>query len=261
MNRPSFQAGPRAWLFVLAVLFAFTPMLAAAQDAIKNGNISTAWFVWPTAGKTQQFEKALREHAAWRKQAGEGFTWKIYQPTVGDDLAHYVVFSGNHAWADFDGNQKWSVDSNASDAFNRNVGPFVDRVSHYFYEDQDEISHWTATGQFPMYEVTRMKIAPGQYGSFRAAVGRAREAAVAQKFGGNWLLRSVTGGVDDMTLVIPYSSYASMAGPSPNFMQMMAKHMGGQEKAAQALTAIQSAIEAGDTTVYMFRQDLSTPSD
>jgi hypothetical protein len=64
-----------------------------------------------------------------------------------------------------------------------------------------------------------------------------------------------------MTLVIPHSSYASMAEPSPNFMEMMAKHMGGQDKAVTNMTAIQSAIEGGDTTIYVHRPDLSTPAD
>lgn len=261
MSHPSNRSGVRAWLLVLVAMLALSPLLAAAQESMSKNNVSTAWVIWPKAGQTQQFEAAIRKHAAWRKQAGEGFIWNIYQPIVGDDLAYYTIFSGGHAWADFDANQKWSTDSKATDAFNRDVGPLVERVSHYFYTNEDDISHWNVTTQYPMYEVTRMKLGPGQYGNFRAAVSKAREAAAAQKFGGNWLLRSVTGGSDNMTLVIPYGSYADMAGPSPNFMQMMAKHMGGQDKAVKNMTAIQSAIEAGDTTVYAHRPDLSTPAN
>ncbi|GAA4867524.1 hypothetical protein [Luteimonas vadosa] len=247
----------RAWLILLVATFALSPLLAAAQE----NNVSSAWVLWPKAGHTEQFEKAIREHAEWRKKAGEGFTWNIYQPTVGDDLGHYTIFSGGHAWADFDKNQKWSMDSKASAAFNRDVAPHVERVSHYFYENEDDISYWNVDRQFPMYAVTRMKLGPGQYGNFRAAVSKAREAATAQKYGGNWLLRSVTGGQDDMTLVIPHDSYASMSGPSPTFIEVMAKHMGGQDKAVKNMTAIQSAIEGGDTTIYVFRPDLSTPAD
>lgn len=261
MTRSCHRAGVRAWLIVLVAIFALSPLLAVAQESMSKNNVSTAWFLWPKSGQTQQFEAAIRKHAAWRKEAGEGFTWKIYQPTVGDDLGHYVIFSGGHAWADFDGNQKWSMDSKATDMFNRDVGPLVERIAHYFYANEDDISYWNVTTQYPMYEVTRLQLGPGQYGNFRAAVGKAREAAAAQKFEGNWLLRSVTGGRDDMTLVIPYGSYASIAGPSPNFMEMMAKHMGGQDKAAKAMTAIQSAIESGDTTIYRHRPDLSTPAD
>jgi hypothetical protein len=52
-----------------------------------------------------------------------------------------------------------------------------------------------------------------------------------------------------------------MAGPTPSIMEMMAKQMGGMDKAMKTMTGIQSAIAAGDTTVYMHRPDLSTPAD
>ncbi len=253
--------GVRAWLLVLVAMFALSPLLAAAQETKAKTNVSSAYVMWPKAGQAQQFEAAIRKHAAWRKQAGEGFTWKVYQPIVGDDLGSYTVFSGGHAWADFDGNQKWRVDNKANAAFDRDVGPLVERFSHYFYENDADLSYWNEDKQFPMYSVTRMKLGAGQYGNFRAAVMKAREAAVAQKFSGNWMVRSVTGGNDDMTVVYPHNSYASLAGPSPNFMEVMAKHMGGPSQAAKAMTAIQSAIESGDTTIFMFRPDLSTPAD
>lgn len=41
----------------------------------------------------------------------------------------------------------------------------------------------------------------------------------------------------------------------------MATEMGGQDKAVETMGAIQSAIEASNTTVYVHRPDLSTPAD
>ncbi len=250
--------GLRGWMLVVVAMFALSPLLASAQASKPAGNVSSAWYMWPKAESIPQFEKALREHAEWRKKSGEDFSWKVYQPVAGDDMSYYVVFSGKHDWADFDANQKWEMEAKAQAEFNRNVNPLVERYSHYFYEDQADLSYWPATGQFPMYLVTRMKLGAGQYGNFRSAVIKAREAAEAQKFGGNWMLRSITGGSDDMMLVSPHSNYAAMAGPSPDFMEVMAKHMGGADKAAKNMTAIQSAIEAGDTTVVAYRPDLST---
>lgn len=255
------SVGVRVWALVLATMFALSPLLASAQEAKPAGNVSTAWFMWPKSGNTAQFEKALREHAQWRKKSGEEFNWNIYQPVAGDDISYYVVFSGGHAWSDFDRNRKWGMESKAQDVFDQNVNPMVERYSHYFYEDEEDLSYWPAEGQFPMYMVTRMKLGPGQYGNFRSGVSSAREAAEAQEYGGNWMFRSVTGGEDDMMLVIPHRNYADMAGPSPSFMEMMAKHMGGQDQAGKRMTAIQSAIEAGDTTLFVHRPDLSTPAE
>lgn len=254
-------AGVRACLLILAAMFALSPLLASAQESKPAGNVASVWYMWVKADKAEQFQKAIREHGAWRKQAGEGFYWRVYQPVAGDDLAHYVVHSGGHAWADFDSNLKWEIDKKSSDAFNRNVGPYIERFSHYFTQDEQDISYWPSEEAFPLVSVTLFKLGPGRYGDFRSAVSKARTAAEAQKFGGHWSLSSITGGDDDMALIIPHRNYADMAGPSPSFMEMMAKHMGGQDKAVKGMQAIQSTIESGDTTVYVLRRDLSTPVD
>lgn len=254
-------SGARAWILVLAALFALMPMLAAAQDDTAGKTVASVWHMWPKAGQEAQFEQALKEHGAWRKQAGEGFKWEVYQPVAGADMAYYVVYSGQHAWADFDANRKWEMDSKSGEAFNRGVGPYLERYSHYFEDDETDLSYWNADGQFPMYEVTTMKFSPGQYGNFRREVTALRDAATAQKWSGNWSLASITGGDDDMTLVIPLRSYADMAGPTPSIMEMMAKQMGGMDQAMKTMTGIQSAIAAGNTTVYAHRPDLSTPAD
>ncbi|MGI8560270.1 MAG: hypothetical protein ACR2J7_02290 [Luteimonas sp.] len=138
-----FLYGNRAWafVFVLAIAFALSPMLASAQESMAGKTVASVWYVWPKAGQEAQFEKALREHAAWRKQAGEGFDWQIFQPVAGDDMGHYVVYSGEHAWADFDGNRKWEVDSKATENFNRQVGGHAERYSHYFTDDETDLSY------------------------------------------------------------------------------------------------------------------------
>lgn len=251
----------RACAGLLAACLVLAPLLAAAQEADAGKTAASVWYIWPKAGHEQAFEQALREHAAWRKQAGEGFDWRIYTPVAGDDMAHYVVRSGEHAWSDFDRNREWEMQNKAGETFARQVGPHVERYAHYFTNDQRDLSYWTTTEPYPMYEVTTLRLAPGKYGEFRRQVGALRAAAMAQQWNGQWALASITGGDDDMTLVIPLRDHAAMAGPSPTIMEMMAAQMGGQDQAAKTMGAIQSAVEASDTTVYVHRPDLSTPAD
>jgi hypothetical protein len=259
MTRPPLRAGHRAGWLIFAALFALVPLLAIAQDTPPANAVASSWYMWPKTGHAEQFEKAISGYAAWRKRNGESFDWQVFQPVAGDDMAHYVVRSGGHAWADFDANRRWEIEARADAAFWSQVGPHVDRYSHYLTQDEDDLSYWNATDPFPMYEVTTLQLGPGQYGNFRRAVSRAREAAKAQKWKANWGMSAVTGGGDDMILVLPYRSYAEMAGPSPSFIEMMASQLGGQAKAAEALAAIQSAIHGSSTTVYVHREDLSTP--
>ena len=252
--------GLRGWWLVLAVLIAMSPLAAVAQQQADK-NVASIWTMWPKAGHEAEFEQALAAHAAWRKQAGEGFQWRVYQAIVGDDLNHYVVYTGNHAWAEFDGNDKWEQDKKASETFNKNVGPYLDRITHHFTEDDNDLSYWPSDASYPMVEVSDLRFMPGQYANFRKYVGAARSSAMAQKWSGNWSIASITGGQNDIVLVLPLRNYADMAGPKPSIMEMMAKQMGGKDKAGATMTGIQSALAGGDTTVYKLRPDLSTPAD
>ena len=85
---------------------AAAPPATAAAPAMP-GKLADFWTFRPKAGHEAQFEAAIKSHLAWRKQAGEGWTWEAYQPTVGTDLTSNLFRSGQHFWADFDGQQAW----------------------------------------------------------------------------------------------------------------------------------------------------------
>lgn len=252
--------GLRAWLLLLVAIFALTPLLAAAQDGAKK-NVASIWVMWIKPGHSADFEKAVRQHAEWRKKTGEGFSWQVFQPVAGDDLDHYVVYTGNHAWSEFDSNEKWDTDNNATDTFFKQVGPNVDHLSHYFSTDDEDLSYWPDTAaSFKLLEVTDMKFVPGKYGDFRKALGTFREAATAEKWSGHRGISSQTGGDVDATVVFPHANYADMAQPTPSFMDMLGKQLGGKDKAMATFTELQKSIADSSTTLYVYRPDLSTPS-
>lgn len=256
------NGGIRLWFLVLAASLLLAPCLAPAQDTAPKKNVATIWTFWVKPGQNAAFESAIRQHAAWRKQAGESFRWQVYQPVAGDDLAHYVVYSGNHAWSEFDASDKWDADNKADDMFNQQVGPSIERMSHYFASDDDDMSYWPDSAtRYPFVEVTDLRFAPGKYGDFRKALGTLRTAAMAQKWSGKWAISSLTGGSYDAVVVFPYANYADMAEKSPSFMDILAKQVGSKEKAGATMDALNSTISDASTTLYRYRPDLSTPAD
>lgn len=251
-------------LAMLTLVFVLLPgMVALAADKSGSGaaagNIADRWVLWSKPGQEKQLEAAIKTHAAWRKQAGEPFAWLTYQPIAGTDLAYYVVRSGNHQWKDFDAEQAWVAKAGAGDAYDRQVAPYVARVEHNFEETD------TAHSQMPedlkayrYFSVTTRQLKPGSRGEMMGAADKIQKAITDQKWAYPYALAWLIGGPNNLRIIEPMRSYAEMADPNPSLRQVLAKSL-GQDNADATLKQFGSAFEGGDTTIYVYRPDLSTP--
>ncbi len=230
---------------------------AAAQEM--PGTLADFWSFWPKAGHEAQFEAAVKSHLAWRKQAGEGWTWEAYQPVVGTDLTHFIYRSGDHHWADFDAQQAWEEAKKAGEAFNRDVAPHVERYEHTLDEADYAVSHWVENPDYRYFMVQAHKLRAGGSGAIRAAASEIHKSLQAGGWTGNYAISREIGGAGAFMLVFPYKSYAEMEDPKPGFMEVLAKGAGSMEAAQAMLEKFDGAVEAVDTRVYMARPDLSTP--
>ncbi|PKM01342.1 MAG: hypothetical protein CVV17_07560 [Gammaproteobacteria bacterium HGW-Gammaproteobacteria-7] len=245
-------------LLVLAFALAFPIAAVSAQDE-PSGEIASTWIIWAKPGAAADFEKALKSHAAWRKQAGDPMNWRIYAPVAGDDLNHYVIRSDGHHWKDFDAENAWAMKAGAGDAFNQQVGVYVAEVKHYFDRHDAEHSHWTDNSDYRYFSVNTIRFLPGQEPQFYAALKTVAAAAKAGDWGRSWSIMSLTGGSNDINVVWPYTSYADMAQIEPGFVKVLGDHMGSPEAARELLDGIGATIAESSSTIYVYRPDLSTP--
>lgn len=250
-------------LAMLTLVFVLLPGMAAvaagkAAPRAATGNIADRWVLWSKPGQEKQLEAAIKTHAAWRKQAGEPFAWSTYQPIAGTDLTYYVVRSAGHQWKDFDAEQAWAARAGAEAAYDRQVAPYVARVEHNFEETD------TAHSQLPedlkdyrYFSVTTRQLRPGSRGQMMGAVDKIQQAITAAKWPYPYALAWLIGGADDLRIIEPMKSYADMADPDPSLRQVLAKSL-GQDNADATLKQFGSSFEGGDTTIYVYRPDLST---
>lgn len=251
-------------LVTLALMFVATA--AFAQGAMKKetamdapGSIATIWVIWPKAGQAAQFETAIKNYAAWRKNAGETFNWQIYQPVVGSDLGYYVIRSGQHTWKDMDTNNAWEVQSKANDEYEKQVGQFTDKAEHYFAESDSQHSHWIESPDYKYFGVTKFHTKPGTYRDRLEALGKIKKAADDEKWAYPYEISYTVGGRDALNVVTPMRSYAEMADPDPSLMKILSKSLGSEADAEATMKQFSSTIKDSDYTVYVFRPDLSTP--
>jgi hypothetical protein len=246
----------------LALAFATliaAPIAAQTAPTEKPGPVASLWILWPKAGHEMQFEAAAKEHAAWRKQAGEGWVWESYQPVVGRDLSYYVYRSGEHHWADLDANEAWGMKSKVQEAFQKTMGPHVERFEHYIAVDDQEHSHWVPAEDYKYFQVIEYSLNGGAEGAVAEAIDTVHKGLMAGGWTHSYAISRTTGGEGALTLVFPYRSYAEMEEPKPGIMEVLAKGTGSAEAGMAAMQKFDGGMKSSNTTLYLFRPELSTP--
>ncbi len=231
---------------------------AAPAAAVMPGNLADFWMMWPKAGKELEFETAVKAHLAWRKQAGEGWSWETYQPVVGTDITYYAFRSGLHHWADFDAHQAWEMSSTATVAFNRDIAPLVGRYEHYISEEDYANSHWVESPDYRYFMVEDHKLKAGMSGDVSEAVATIHKGLEAGGWTGSYAISRGIGGMGGLTTVFPYKNYAGMEDPKPGFMEVLIKGLGSADAAKAAVQKFHGGVEEVNTTLYLFRPELST---
>lgn len=245
-------------MLALAALLA-APVVAQAPAERPPGELASFYSVWPMAGHEMQFEAAIKEHVAWRKQAGEGWTWEVYVPVLGTDMANYVFRSGDHHWADFDANDAWEMTSKADEMFQKSVAPHVARYEHTIAVEDYEHSHWVMAEDYKYFRVTEYELNSGAASAIREAIDTIHKGLMAGGWQRSYAISRTIGGTGGLTIVGPYRSWAEMEDPKPSMIEVLGKGVGSEAAAKAALQKFGDGIKKSNTSIYMARPDLSTP--
>ncbi len=229
------------------------------KDKAAHRNIVSEWVIWPMRGHEQQFEEALRKHAAWRKSAGENLRWHIYQPVVGDNLDFYVIRSNHAGWSDFDTQEDWGREHGAGMHYRTDVAPHARREAHFFSVTDTKLSHWKEDKTYRLFAVYSYGVKAGQRETVRKVLSRIHKAVTDAKWPHSYGIDYEIGGRGGLYIVVPMKNWAGMAEPDPSLMKVMAKAMGSEKAAKGLMHEFAKATERRGMTVFAYRKDLSTP--
>lgn len=244
---------------IVAALWATVPALAAEPEAAAPGPVASTWVMWPKAGEVQAFEDGLKAHAAWRQAAGEGWSWRVYQPVVGEDLTFYVVRSEGHQWADLDADVAWEKESHFFEKWTEQAGAHVARYEHTVSVADFAHSKWQDSGDYRYFGVSSLFLKPGGWLDMLDGLDKIHKALVEKKWPMSYSIEWSMGGESPILFIVPFRSYAEMAEPEPPMMQLLAEALGSKEAAVAALKQFEGSFDKESYTVYLYRPDLSTP--
>jgi hypothetical protein len=243
----------RRFLLSLVVLGVAVP----AGQATAQNVARTYWFT-PAPGKTAVFEQALKAHAAWRKQAGDPWSWEIYQVVNGDRLGTFVARSGGHAWADLDAYDS-GFGPRGSERFGADVAPHLSSetslltvvdTAHMILPDKPE--------GYAMVEMVVYHLKADQVQAFDRAIDQIHKAIVASKWPVHyaWEMPVNGGRGEDRYLAIFHPDWASFEPIQPSMDAMLSEQL-GKDEAMKLFQTITGTYWETTTMVLRYRPDLS----
>jgi hypothetical protein len=238
----------------MSVLFLALPV--ATQE--EPGVVARVFFISPKIGHAQQFEEAIKQHIAWRRQQGETWTWWTWQIQSGERFGQYVVGTFGHQWSDFD---------------NPPLSP-QEASAHFWSTTGQHVE--SATSQFALF-LPNLSAAPSGDGPASLSVvltfhlnGRGSVPkflnAVAKTGKGiqktNWPSRGfwyvLVSGTKQPAyiLALAQENWADLAPPERSYPAMLEEAYGRQEAEA-ILKTFDKTIKSQYSEIFLYRPDLS----
>ena len=225
------------------------------------GNLARLYFVEAKPGHEAQLEAAIKEHAQWRKQAGDPWTWIVHQVVNGRNLGSFAIRSGDHSWADFDSYEEFGMKGTAE--WDKNVVPHIGSVSNEITSVDTVNINWPSNPEdVNLISVRTYHLKPGQGRVFTEAVKKYHAAIQENNREGHyafeWHRNGSTGPA--VSLILPYKNWADMQGPDETFRAFMVRVLGAEEaqKLSEQFTGTFSSTES---LVVQVRRDLSVLPD
>ena len=246
------------------LLAAFWLSLVSQSLFAQASNLARLYFVEAKPGHEAQLETAIKEHAQWRKQAGDPWIWIVHQVVNGRNLGSFAIRSGDHSWADFDSYEEFG--SKGTTEWNKNVRPHVGSISSVITSVDTTNINWPPNFEkVNLISVRTYHLKPGHELAFTQVVNKRHTAVIEHNrdegyYAFEWNRNGSTGPA--VSLILPFKNWADMQGQQhdESFRAFMERVLGAEE--AQKLSEqFNSTYHSTESLVAQVRRDLSVLPD
>ena len=239
---------------LVALLLGLVSQNVLAQE----NNLARMYYMDAKTGMEAGLETALKQHAEWRKEQGDPWTWTVLQVVNGEHLGRFMARSGNHAWGDFDAYDT-GFGPKADIHFNATVAPLIESASSAITSVDTTNVNWHPNNDaVNLISVTTFHLKPGQGEAFTQAINKLHTAIVEHNYPAyhafEWNVNGAAG--QAVSLILPYENWAAMEGPEEPFFAFMARVM-GPEEIQKTFAAIDDTYHKQESFVLLQRRDLS----
>ncbi|MEE4293123.1 MAG: hypothetical protein V2I79_04050 [Xanthomonadales bacterium] len=237
-------------------------MISLPALADTPGKLAESWSMVPKAGQRAEFFEGLKEHMAFRSEAGDPFVWETYTPMLGDELNTVVVRACCFDWADVDAYREWSENNAEVNAhWQEHVGQYADDYGHYFtrlnWSDSNVGGDWSG---YRYFAVTEFETKAGMAGQFDAAREALSQIAINNGWANEerpWVWSSSIANPGNESIVVPHKRLGDMDRDEQSFFNFLVKVMGSEEAAEELLGRFGNAVAGQEFQIWERHADYS----
>lgn len=227
--------------------------------AVAQQSVARLYVVKPMPGHGGAFMEALAEHAQWRRQHDDPWSWAVSQVVAGDDLGAWYIRSEGHQWADLDAYDTSEFGMQAFEHWIATVGPHIEHAAGYVTTNDTTTARWPEDqSAIRFVHLVDFHLKPDMVETFFELVGKYHEAIVEHDYPSyyafNWMVAGGTGPM--VRLALPYESWAGMAQPEQSMEAVIAETYGEEEAKAMS-NRFNESLVGTRSTVLALRPDLS----
>ena len=241
---------------VLGLLLAVSASEGAHGQA--PNTLARAYMMTPKVGMGPEFEMALGEHAAWRKEHEDPWSWAVWQVVQGSSLGSYLVRSPGHNWADFDEyDAGFGIEGTAH--FQATVAPLLESISAMTTASDTTNRRLLPDGRpVNLVQFLTYHLKPGQVDRFREIAIQFHQAIVEQDFPLYYVFISPVVGSPDLqtSVVLIYDTWTAFQLPERPFADVITE-VYGREDGAALIERFNETHTRVESVVLRSRPDLS----
>lgn len=196
----------RKILIVMTVVAIAAPLMA--QEEKPPTMVAKNYFITVVPGQASQFETAYKSHIQWHVDNTDDWYWHTWQISNGENMGQYIVRTGDHEWADFDGRDEY--DARDSAHYAEFVSEFVQDISSNLVVSAPNLSRWPSDGIPKMVEVSVFEVRADSARAFYHAISNFHDVITEKNLDFKYTWSWVANGGNGQTwvLAVPFDSWA-----------------------------------------------------
>ncbi|MEX0326972.1 MAG: hypothetical protein AB3N33_12875, partial [Puniceicoccaceae bacterium] len=202
------------------------------------------------------FYKDLAEHAAWRRENGDPWTWWVYRVVNGVDDGDCIIRSGPVSWADMDAYGEFGL--KGSDKFWETVGEHVEDSHSWIGRLDQSHARWMPDmSEISLVSIIHYHTKPGMKESFMQGVDAFHNAIVEHDYPIYYVFDMPINGQPSniITLALLFKDFADMEPEEEPMPQFIQRALGDEAEAT--LKAFQSSFTSTDSMILRYLPELS----
>ncbi len=230
----------RNWVFGIMLTLCLGWILPGLSAQEMENNFGMVYIVEGYPDKIDELYEAIKDHAEWREDHGDPWSWDVYQVVVGEGLTNFEIVSFGHNLEDFDAYQEFL--DKGSEKWREDVMPYISKITNLISMLHWDCTNWPEGTANDYVMIMDFLVKPGQQWKLKDSFMQVHKTMMEEEHPVHYSFHTNFAGGDRevATIAIPASSYAELAGPDESVWDLMVR-VHGEDKAGEVFGDMDSS--------------------